>query len=90
LQEWITAVDAMPTIEPGGPWENGYIDSFNAPYGQNNAPYALKRWRSRVRASEISVGGAHEDGGRPDNREVPMFNDGAHGHENDWDSGAPS
>jgi hypothetical protein len=20
----------MPTIEPGSPWENGYIDSFNA------------------------------------------------------------
>src|SRR5262245_22704689 len=29
-QEWITAVGAMPTIEPGSPWENGYIDSFNA------------------------------------------------------------
>jgi hypothetical protein len=31
VQEWITAVGARPTIEPGSPWENGYIDSFNAP-----------------------------------------------------------
>jgi hypothetical protein len=28
-----------------------------------------------------SVGGVYEDGGQPDNREVPMFNDGAHGRE---------
>jgi hypothetical protein len=30
VQEWITAVGAMPTIEPGSLWENGYIESFNA------------------------------------------------------------
>ena len=30
VQECITAVGAMPTIEPGSPWVNGYIDSFNA------------------------------------------------------------
>lgn len=31
VQDWITAVGAKTTyIEPGSPWENGYIESFNA------------------------------------------------------------
>ena len=31
LQEWIAAVGAKTTyIEPGSPWENGYVESFNA------------------------------------------------------------
>jgi transposase InsO family protein len=31
LQEWIAAVGAKTAyIEPGSPWENGYIESFNA------------------------------------------------------------
>jgi transposase InsO family protein len=31
LQEWITAVGAKTAyIEPGSPWENGYVESFNA------------------------------------------------------------
>src|SRR5271167_1476474 len=31
MQEWITAVGAKTAyIEPGSPWENGYIESFNA------------------------------------------------------------
>ena len=31
VQEWITAVGAKTAyIEPGSPWENGYIESFNA------------------------------------------------------------
>jgi transposase InsO family protein len=30
-QEWITAVGAKTAyIEPGSPWENGYVESFNA------------------------------------------------------------
>jgi len=30
-QEWITAVGAkMGCIAPGSPWENGFIESFNA------------------------------------------------------------
>jgi hypothetical protein len=36
-------INAMATIEPGSPWENGYIDSFDAPYGQNNAPISWPR-----------------------------------------------
>lgn len=31
VQEWITAVGAKTAyITPGSPWENGYIESFNA------------------------------------------------------------
>ena len=31
VQEWIAAVGAKTAyIEPGSPWENGYIESFNA------------------------------------------------------------
>jgi transposase InsO family protein len=31
VQEWIKAVGAKTAyIEPGSPWENGYIESFNA------------------------------------------------------------
>jgi len=31
LQDWIIAVDAKTAyITPGSPWENGYVESFNA------------------------------------------------------------
>jgi putative transposase len=31
VQEWIAAVGAKTaSIEPGSPWENGYVESFNA------------------------------------------------------------
>jgi hypothetical protein len=31
VQDWIRAVGSKPaTIEPGSPWENGYVESFNA------------------------------------------------------------
>ena len=31
MQRWITAVGAKTAyIEPGSPWENGYVESFNA------------------------------------------------------------
>ena len=31
VRQWITAVGARTAfIEPGSPWENGYIESFNA------------------------------------------------------------
>ena len=31
MQDWITAVGARTAfITPGSPWENGYIESFNA------------------------------------------------------------
>ena len=31
VQDWITAVGAKTAyITPGSPWENGYVESFNA------------------------------------------------------------
>ena len=31
VQNWITAVGSRTAcIAPGGPWENGYVESFNA------------------------------------------------------------
>ena len=31
VRQWITAVGAKTaSIEPGSPWENGYVESFNA------------------------------------------------------------
>lgn len=31
VQEWIAAVGAKTTyVEPGSPWENGCVESFNA------------------------------------------------------------
>ena len=31
VQDWIKAVGAKTAyIEPGSPWENGYVESFNA------------------------------------------------------------
>ncbi len=42
VQDWITAVGAKTAyIAPGSPWENGYIESFNA------------RWRDELLDGEI-------------------------------------
>ena len=36
VQDWIAAVGAKTAyIEPGSPWENGYIESFNAASGMS-------------------------------------------------------
>jgi transposase InsO family protein len=36
VQEWIAAVGAKTAyIAPGSPWENGFIESFNARLGTN-------------------------------------------------------
>jgi len=57
VQEWITAVGAKTAyIAPGSPWENGYIESFNARlrdellngeifYTLNEARIAIESWR---------------------------------------------
>jgi transposase InsO family protein len=48
VQDWITAVGAKTAyIAPGSPWENGYIESFNA------------RLRVELLDGEISVGADH-------------------------------
>ena len=57
VQEWITAVGAKTAyIAPGSPWENGYIESFNARlrdellngeifYSLNEAQIVIESWR---------------------------------------------
>jgi len=65
VQEWITAVGAKTAyITPGSPWENGFIESFNARlrdelldgeifYSLNEAKIVIESWRRHYnRASE--------------------------------------
>lgn len=62
VQEWIAAVGAKTAyIEPGSPWENGYIGSFNARlrdellngeifYSLAEAKVVIESWRRHVNA----------------------------------------
>jgi putative transposase len=62
LQEWIAAVGAKTAyIEPGSPWENGYIESFNARlrdellngeifYTLREAKIVIESWRRHYNA----------------------------------------
>ena len=62
LQEWITAVGAKTAyIAPGSPWENGFIESFNARlrdelldgeifYSLNEAKIVIESWRRHYNA----------------------------------------
>ena len=57
VQEWIAAVGAKTAyIAPGSPWENGYIESFNARlrdelldgeifYSLKEAQIVIEKWR---------------------------------------------
>ena len=57
VREWIDAVGAKTAyIEPGSPWENGYVESFNARlrdelldgeifYSLTEAQILIERWR---------------------------------------------
>ena len=57
VRDWITAVGAKTAfIEPGSPWENGYIESFNARfrdellnaeifYSLREAQIIIENWR---------------------------------------------
>ncbi len=57
VQDWIRAVGAKTAyIEPGSPWENGYIESFNARlrdellngetfYSLREAEIVIESWR---------------------------------------------
>ena len=57
VQGWITAVGAKTAyIAPGSPWENGYVESFNARlrdellkgeifYGLREAQVVIESWR---------------------------------------------
>ena len=62
VQEWIRAVGAKTAyIEPGSPWENGYIESFNARlrdellngeifYTLREAQIVIESWRRHYNA----------------------------------------
>jgi transposase InsO family protein len=57
LRDWIAAVGARTAyIEPGSPWENGYVESFNARlrdellngeifYSVREARIVIEQWR---------------------------------------------
>ena len=63
VQEWITAVGAKTAyITPGSPWENGFIESFNARlrdelldgeifYSLNEAKIVIESWRRHYNVS---------------------------------------
>ena len=62
VQEWITAVGAKTAyIAPGSPWENGFIESFNARlrdelldgeifYSLKEAQIVIESWRRHYNA----------------------------------------
>ena len=62
VQEWITAVGAKTAyIAPGSPWENGFVESFNARlrdelldgeifYGLREAQVVIEGWRRHYNA----------------------------------------
>ena len=62
VQEWIAAVGAKTAyIAPGSPWENGYVESFNARlrdellngeifYSLNEAQIVIESWRRHYNA----------------------------------------
>ena len=69
VQEWITAVGAKTAyITPGSPWENGYVESFNARlrdelldgeifYTLREAQIVIESWRrhfNTIRPHEIA------------------------------------
>ena len=61
VRDWISAVGAETAyIEPGSPWENGYIESFNARfrdellngeifYSLREAEIVIEQWRIHYR-----------------------------------------
>jgi putative transposase len=62
VQEWIAAVGAKtPYIQPGSPWQNGYVESFNARvrdelldgeifYTLREAKIVIESWRRHYNA----------------------------------------
>jgi len=69
VQEWITAVGVKTAyITPGSPWENGFIESFNARlrdelldgeifYSLNEARIVIESWRRHYNADGRSQAG---------------------------------
>ena len=62
VRDWIAAVGAKaPTIEPGSPWENRYVESFNSKlrdellnreifYSLKEAQILIQGWRQHYNA----------------------------------------
>jgi transposase InsO family protein len=62
VRQWIAAVGASTAyIEPGSPWENGYVESFNSKlrdellngeifYSLNEAQILIEAWRRHYNA----------------------------------------
>jgi len=74
VRDWIAAVGARTAyIQPGSPWENGYVESFNARlrdellngeifYSQRKAQIVIEQWRKHynpVRPHSAQIGRAH-------------------------------
>ncbi len=56
VQGWIRTVGAQTAcIEPGSPWENGHVESFNAASGMNSSS-ARSSPRSRKPGSSLRIG----------------------------------
>ena len=81
VRAWIAAAGATTAyIEPGSPWENGYLESFNARlrdelldgevfYSLAEAKIVIERWRRRY-----NTGGPHSAlGYRPPAPEVVLW-----------------
>ena len=61
VQEWIGAVGAKTAyIEPGSPWENGYIESFNARLRDELCPRARECPSGAPLPGRKRVGGADQ------------------------------
>jgi transposase InsO family protein len=65
VRDWITAVGAKTAfIEPGSPWENGYVESFNARFRDEllnrELSYSLNRIADGVRSVWVIVRSAEE------------------------------
>jgi transposase InsO family protein len=59
VQDWITAVGAKTAyIAPGSPWENGYVESFNARLRDELCSMAKSSTRCARPRPSSKVGGA--------------------------------
>jgi transposase InsO family protein len=72
LRQWLKALEVTPLyIEPGSPWENGYVESFNGKmreqflngelfYTLHEAQIMTERWRVHYNTVHTAVlGGSH-------------------------------
>ena len=84
VQEWISAVGAKTAyIAPGSPWENGYVESFNARlrdelldgeifYTLREAQIVIESWRRHYNACSAACG-PRSAGHRPPRCSAPAL-----------------